>query len=198
LDQLTAQFILLHPDVQVTLDVITTPQVLENITDGRSDIGLAELREIELPTNVRKISYRRSQYVCALREDHPLASKDVIVPADLHERPFIALVKRNSARAMIDRLLAKTGSSPNIVVETSNAVSAINYVAAGSGIAVVNSFPLMQMKREEVMFKPFEPTLFGELDIYLASGSRARALPTLFAEFLADNQVPEDLFSQAM
>ena len=195
LDELTAKFLIEHPGIHVTLDVITTPQVLEYIIDGRADLGLAELRLSDLPTNVRKIPYRRSQYVCALRDDHPLASKQSIDPIDLHDLPFIALVKRNSARAMIDRHFSKAGSAPNVVVETSNAVSAINYVAAGNGIAVVNSFPLTRIKREHVIYRPFNPTIFGELDIYLASGSRARALPTLFAEFLKQNAVPKDIYS---
>ncbi|TAV64619.1 LysR family transcriptional regulator [Rhizobium leguminosarum] len=195
LDRLTSRFLVAHPQVQVTLEVITTPQVMEFLVDGRVDVGIAELPDMEMPFGIRKIPYRRSQYVCAMRDNHALAGRDVITPADLHEMPFVALVKRNSARTMIDRHLAKSGSVPNIVVETSNAMSAINYVAEGNGVAIVNSFPLTLVKQPHVFFREFQPTIAGELSIYVGGGKRARSLSTFFAEFLQANQPEADKYS---
>jgi hypothetical protein len=103
-------------------------------------------------------------------------------------------VKRNSARATIDRLLAKAQVKVNVIVETSNAVSALDYVGEGIGVALVNPFPVV-LTAEGIVFRPFEPRLEYDTAVFLPGGAVTGALPSRFIEFVRANQPPADEWS---
>ncbi|WIY53898.1 LysR family transcriptional regulator [Devosia sp. YIM 151766] len=195
IDEITAKFMLQNPAVRVTVDVVTTPQVLEHIADGRSDVGIADLPDSDLPLQVRRMPYRQSRYICALPEGHALAGKAVITAADLDGVPMIGLVRRNAARAMIDRSLSRQGSTPNVVVETSAAISGLTFVAQGIGVLIFNPFPVALVPHKGIVLRPFEPPIHGRLDIFLSQGDRLNPLALRYVEFIKANQPADDEYS---
>lgn len=71
----------------------------------------------------------------------------------------IVLLKRNPFRTMLDRLLWREGGLPNIVLETSDVLSAVEHVSRGAGVAVVNPYPVMLHSNESIRYVLLEPSL---------------------------------------
>lgn len=156
LEPLLAQFVN-ATGVMVSLEIATTPVVSELVADRRADLAIADI--INPSPSLAQILLRRSTFVCAMRHDHPLATRESVLIEDLQDIPLILLVKRNPARAKIDRICFKAGLRPRIVMETSNALSAVNLVAQGVGLTLLNPFPVTLAKIPHVVYRPFEPQI---------------------------------------
>jgi DNA-binding transcriptional LysR family regulator len=192
LDRLAARFVSATPGVTISIEIVTTPQVFEMVADRKAEIGLAD---VTTPTaSLERIVFRRSAFACAMTARHPLARKSRIVPADLDGQNLVALVKRNPARATIDRLFSKAGVRPNIVVETSNAVSALDYVGEGVGVALVNPFPVA-LTAKGIVLRPFEPRLEYDTAFFLSAGDVTSALARRFIEYVREHQPAKDAWS---
>ncbi len=152
-----AGFLKLHPEQSVSLDVRGTDVLVPGIAEGRYHLGItdSEVRH----NGVRVEPFLRSEGVCILPKDSPLAGRAVIRPEDLRGLPYVALTRRHSARAATDRIFADAGVERRIVVETATAVSAYQLVGAGLGVSVLNPFPVAQRAAGEVEIRPFEPRL---------------------------------------
>ncbi len=143
--------------VMVSLEITTTPVVSELVADRRADLAIADI--INPSPSLARTLLQRSNFVCAMPDGHPLAMKSTIGIEDLQDHPLILLVKRNPARAMIDRICAKAGMRPLVVMETANALSAVNLVSRGVGLTLLNPFPVTLAGIPNVVFRPFEPLI---------------------------------------
>ncbi|RDJ94092.1 LysR family transcriptional regulator, partial [Lacticaseibacillus rhamnosus] len=76
--------------------------------------------------------------MCVLPAKHKLAAKDVIGPKDLEGEPMIAYVPEDRSRQRMDRVFAKAGVTPRIVVETIYGSTVCALVAEGVGVGLVN------------------------------------------------------------
>ncbi len=152
----------------VSLEITTTPVVSELVADRRADLAIADIINPS-PSLARKL-LQRSNFVCAMPEGHPLAMKSMIGIEDLQGYPLILLVKRNPARAMIDRICAKAGMRPRVVMETANALSAVNLVSRGVGLTLLNPFPVTLAGIPNVVFRPFEPQISLDNGLHLPGG----------------------------
>src|ERR1700724_4618586 len=93
----------------------------------------------------------------ALPKSHPHANKPEIPLALLKEEPFIGL---NRMYPNYDEWLLKVcgrgGFKPRIVKEADGAASALAFVAAGFGVAVVSE-PLQKIPAKDVIFRDLAP-----------------------------------------
>jgi DNA-binding transcriptional LysR family regulator len=191
LDGLTAQFLKANPDVTISFDIVTTPEVLELVADQRADVGVVDVAAGS--TGLRRSVFRRSKMVCALAKDHPLATKKKISPIDLHGEQLILLAKRNALRPVIDRLLAKEGSKPRMVIETSTAISALTYVAEGLGVTLLNPFPAALQLPKKVVLREFAIELPYEASFFMPASAVSSAVAQRYMEFVRQHQ-PSRLF----
>lgn len=181
LEPIIAKFLAQAPSAKITLEIATTPAVLELISDQRVDIGMAD---VAAPASIfHRIPLHSSSLVCAVREDHPLAGASHVRAQDLHEQPMVLLVKRNPARALIDRFCTKAGVRLNVVIETSNALSALRLAASGAGATLINPFPAALAPVSGMRFIPFEPTISFETAFFQTADTAASSTVQRFVEF---------------
>lgn len=196
LNAATARFQARHDGCQITLEIVPTPQILELVADQQVDIGIAS---VPAPgSNLRKIPFRRSRYVCAMPPSHALAQLSSVRPGDLQDIPLIAMNRRNEARATTDRIFTKAGVRPYVVIETSTAASALDHVAAGAGVALVNAFPVVLLQQPDVVFRLFEPALSYDTSFFVASDEVPGSLEQSFMEHVRSLMPPADEFSEAV
>ncbi|MDJ0946465.1 MAG: LysR substrate-binding domain-containing protein [Kiloniellales bacterium] len=152
-----ASFLKLHPEQAISLDIRGTDVLVPGIAEQRYHLGItdSEIRH----SGVRVEPFLRSEGVCVLPADSPLAGREVIRPRDLRDQPYVALTRRHSSRAATDRVFAEAGVERRIVVETATAVSAYELVRAGLGVAVLNPFPVALRADGAVVIRPFAPRL---------------------------------------
>ncbi|MDQ7069556.1 MAG: LysR substrate-binding domain-containing protein [Rhodobacterales bacterium] len=152
-----ARFIKSHPECYTSLEISTSEDVISGIQQDQYDLGIIS---VELTrAGAKLIPFRRSVAACAMPVDHPLASKQLIEPADLHREPLIALSYRHARRAQLDKLLHESGAKPQMIAEVSTSAAAIDLVRLGVGIAIVSPFPSVQNGIENVVFRPFSSAI---------------------------------------
>uniref|UniRef100_UPI0035652AB6 LysR substrate-binding domain-containing protein n=1 Tax=Paracoccus seriniphilus TaxID=184748 RepID=UPI0035652AB6 len=171
-----ASFRKLNPDLQISFDVLASDSLLTGIAEGRFDLGMTDSSVSH--EGIKTEALLETQAICVLHRQHRLASRDEIRVEDLHGEDFIALSRRHSSRAAIDRLLAREGILPNRVLESSTNVSVIEFVREGLGLALLNPFPLIHQIGPEIVMRPFLPMLGYRTDFVLPS-SRAPSAATM-------------------
>ena len=182
LNRITAQFQLQHPGSSITMEIVTTTQILEFVADGQVQLGIASVPAIG--TGLKSYPFRRSRFVCALPVGHPLAQLACIKPTDLRDIPLISLVRRNDARATADRIFTKAGVIPNIVIETTTATCSLDLVAEGVGVALLNAFPIHLISNSQVIFLPFEPEMSYETAFFVPPDQVLDAFAQRYIEFV--------------
>lgn len=113
--------------------------------------------------------------------------KKTITSDDLHEQSFIALVKSNIGRTVIDRVLHKSKSRPNIIAEVSDQETAMTFVKNGLGISLINSFPIIET--EGVIYREFTPTIMSNI-CFFTSKKLSMKLNSILSSSKSINQKP--------
>lgn len=148
-----ATFLRTNPHFFISLEVSSSEDVIRGILERRFDLGVTG---VELSRDgVRLTPYRTSSAVCAMSSDHPLAGHDRIHPEDLHGQALIALSHRHARRAQLEKVLHANRSRPRIVAEASTSVAAVDLAKEGLGLAIVNPFPIVHYRSDDVVFRPF-------------------------------------------
>ncbi len=127
-----------HPDVEINLTELTPTRQIEELVDRRLDLGIIGLG---LPTPHDELEVAvmsQERLVVALPLDHPMANRRRVALRELAQEKFI-FTARVDAPAFSPWLLAlcqRAGFEPEIALETDRSPSALNYVAAGFGVAL--------------------------------------------------------------
>lgn len=128
-----------NPDVELTLRQLSTISQLEEVQDGRLDVGFVRLFD-EKPLALERRLFLQEEYVLALPRSHRLAADSgPIHLADLADEPWI-IFPRESGPKLYDSIMdacRKVGFSPRIVQETLGKMTTAALVAAGMGISLL-------------------------------------------------------------
>jgi DNA-binding transcriptional LysR family regulator len=147
-----------HPNIAITLQITSSPQVRELVLSGQFGLGLAA-DEVDL-SGVDHRVFASSRALCAIPPGHRLAPHPVIRPADLDGEPFIALAPEDQARARIMRVFDAAGVRPAIVVETPFSATVCALALEGVGIGLVNPGAAEGYPERGLILRPFEPEVY--------------------------------------
>ncbi|TDT75613.1 LysR family transcriptional regulator [Litoreibacter halocynthiae] len=148
-----ATFLKTNPQFFISLEVASSEDVIRGILDERFDLGFTG---VELSRDGVKLSlFRTSSAVCVMASDHPLSEHSTIRPEDLDGQPLIALTHRHARRAQLDKVLHSARSTPRLVAEVSTSIAAVDLAKEGLGLTIVNPFPIVQYRSDDVVFRPF-------------------------------------------
>jgi DNA-binding transcriptional LysR family regulator len=179
-------FLRKNPQINLSLEITTTPEVLELVADQRADLGVADI--IGLSAGLVRMPFRSGQVVCAVPEHHPLAQQSQISPKDLHAQALIMLAKRNAIRPVLERIFNKAGSQPRVVMETATSASAMHFVSLGLGLALLHSYPSTTYCPSNVKLVEFSIPLPYELSFFIARSSVPPVICQQFMDFVRSTQ----------
>jgi DNA-binding transcriptional LysR family regulator len=186
LERCINDFLQKNPQINVSLEITTTPEVLELVADQRADIGVADV--IGLSAGLTRLPFRSGFIVCAVPRGHVLANQTVISPKDLHEQSVILLAKRNAMRPTLDRIFTKATSRPRVVLETSTTVSAMHFVSLGLGVALLHSYPSSEYYPSNVQLIEFSVRLPYELSFFIDRTNVPSLISQQFMDFVRSQQ----------
>lgn len=162
-----------NPQIAVTLHIASSATVRDYVVNGQFDIGLAA-DEVDL-TGVDHSLFASFRAVCAMRSDHPLASRDVVRPSDLDRVEFIALAPEDRARARMNEAFELANVRPRVVVETPNSATICTLALNGVGVGLVNPASAEGFAERGLVLRPFEPAVYFKSHIlYRPDAQRAR------------------------
>lgn len=148
-------FLALNPRIKVTLQVLSSSNVRNLVMDGQFDVGLAA-DEVDL-SGLDSQLFGNFPVVCAIPAHHPLASLEVIRPADLRDHQFVGLAPEDRARNRIDEALRAEDVEPDYIVETPSSSTVCALALAGVGIGFVSPFTVYGFVERGLVVRPFEP-----------------------------------------
>ncbi|TVY08732.1 selenium metabolism-associated LysR family transcriptional regulator [Paenibacillus cremeus] len=139
LPRLLGPFSAEYPNISVSMKVINTKQILEEVLAHQLTFGLIEA-EVSHP-DVHTEAVLSDELKLIVPRNHPLASKERITIEDMLLYPFVLREQGSGTRRVMEEELAKAGCDPRaikIVMELGSTGAVKSAVEAGLGISVLS------------------------------------------------------------
>jgi DNA-binding transcriptional LysR family regulator len=170
--------------VRVTLQSMTSPQVVERVVSGEVELGLAY--EPVVNSQVETEVLMSTGVACVMREDHPLARRREIEVRELASHSIITYLPQNLLRGNVDRHLSEAGIAPRISVEVSVSLTGMTLAYYGAGIALVEPYLLSSMPVPGLVARPLKPRIELKTLLVRARASSRSAIMEQFIPHLRD------------
>lgn len=146
-----------RPEVRISVDIRDREALVHNVARSVSEIGL--LLEFEDHPNLGCTPIHQSQFVCAVRRDHELASKKSVHLSDLRNVNIVRLERGSVLGNLIDNKFADLGEQPKWTFETRYCQTACALVQAGSSAAIVDAYVTSGPAYPDVVILPLKPNI---------------------------------------
>ncbi|MCC2978330.1 LysR family transcriptional regulator [Sphingomonas sp. PL-96] len=173
-----------NPKVSLTLQILSSAGVRDHVVNKGFDIGLAA-DEVDLSGVDHSILYS-VRAVCVLPPDHPLASRAVIRPEDLHDIPFLALAPEDRARMRINEGFDAAGVEPHVIMETPASLTICALALQGVGVGLVNPVATDGFEQRGLVIRPYEPPVYFKAYMLFRPDAQRAQLVREFAAALND------------
>jgi DNA-binding transcriptional LysR family regulator len=161
------RFVAVQPEAGVSITPLESPSLEVALTEQRFDLGLTERREAPAATELR--SLLEVDEVCVLREDHPLASREVLEPHDFADQAFVSLAPTDPYRQQIDVVFEGAGVRRQLRIESPSAVSVCALVREGLGVAIVNPLTALAVCGQGLVMRPLSVSIPFHVAVVLPS-----------------------------
>jgi len=153
LPRVLADFDLIKRDLQVSLRVLSSKEVHQQVSSGQCDFGLMA---DEMPVaGLEHSAFLDSSGVIVMHITHPLAQRPVITPSDLADVEFLALNPEDSSRFRLEAAMREAGIDLKIRVETAYAHTICELALLGIGVGFVNPVAVCDFMDSGLVIKPF-------------------------------------------
>jgi DNA-binding transcriptional LysR family regulator len=144
----------LFPD-HIHVQSISSENVVQAVVARTADIGIASAPMDNPGVEVHWQAEAPCHAVVAA--DHPLASRNVVTPTDLHGARLIMAANPYRLRMQIDQVLAENGVVPSGIIDSNATYASLALARQGLGIAVVEpitsqGLPLAELKAVPLSF----------------------------------------------
>jgi DNA-binding transcriptional LysR family regulator len=156
-----------QPEAGVSITPLESPGLEAALTEQRFDLGLAERHEAPAATALH--SLLEVDEVCVLRDDHPLAAREVLVPSDFAGQAFVSLAPTDPYRQQIDALFEGAGVQRQLRIESPSAVSVCALVREGLGLAIVNPLTALALCGQGLVMRPLSVSIPFHVAVILPS-----------------------------
>lgn len=153
LPALCQPFLELYPTVSMNIIPRESPLLEEWLSAQRYDLGMTETHSV--PAGTERLPLLTVDEVCVLPEQHPLAARQQLTPADFAGLPFISLSKDDSYRQLLDNLFREQQVSRMLRMETHSAASVCAMVKAGVGVSIINPLTALDYAGRGVVMRRF-------------------------------------------
>lgn len=153
--KMVREFLDQHPTVKVTMDVHTSPRIVDQVATGQFHLGLAQLPETR--PDIEVLGSWRVACVCVLPRDHPLAGARSLTPQALEGEPLVALSHHTLASRHLSQSFLAADVKPAIRVEAQPSFAACALAAEGVGIAIVDALTARFFPSDRISVVAFSP-----------------------------------------
>ena len=184
LTRAVAQYRLTHPMVRINIRKVETSRQLDDLTEGRLDVGFLR-PPARYPVGISSVIIARQSVLMVLPENHPLAAqKEPIKAASLAGETFIApsFEMEVGIYQHTAELARRGGFAPRMDARAPDFFTIVTMVAAGFGIAAVpQSCACIQIPG--IVYRPVVPqTRPAELAAAFRRDERAPAVKSFIQE----------------
>ncbi len=179
-----ARFTELHPAVRFELKALSTVLTAQHVATNYVDMGVldapTELSEMEA------IPLCRSEVGCVMKRDHPLSTKEYVSPSDLLNVPLITFGEDTFTGMSVRNAFYASRTAMKVQCKLNNTMIAYVLVRRGVGVALVDSFPILSGDFDDLVIRPFRPTITTQPSIIFSKSKAVPLVARAFARALAD------------
>ena len=186
--QVTTAFLRRHPEVFCVVETRSSQRITEWLVTRKLDVGLI-ISGIDNPYLVSEPLLELPR-ICVMPADHPLAAKDMILPADLDGLPFVSFDPETSAGAPLYAMFAEHDVRPKLALVATVSQTLCEFVAAGHGVSLMHPLVAKEFGKDLVI-RPFQPALRQYFQICHSRDSRNTRL---VADFVSAAREIESAF----
>lgn len=184
---LVADFLELHPKVQISMQTRTSDGVKEWIASSQYDIGLAEVSSQENSFERETLAL---QCMCAIPANHPLAKESLISVKMLDAEPQITLHPDHMTFHALQNAFSKENAQLNVRLQTRFFIPALRFVERQLGICVMDPISIESYcsfsQPGKIVFRPFEPDISLKFSILYPADSPKSRITLAFAKLIRD------------
>lgn len=169
IQEATSRFLARQPGVFCSVQSRSSQWIADALVTHKLDVGLI-IAPVDNPY-VAAEPMMGHPVVCILPLGHELAAKEVIVPADLAEVPFVSFDPESHTNRSISRVLESHGVTPEVVMVANVSPTLCEFVAAGVGVSLVHPL-IVGGLRDRIAIRRFEPEF--QLDFQLCRNRDSR------------------------
>lgn len=131
-------FMAIYPAIRFSLDLGSTHEVLDQVSNSETDIGIVYNPVID--TRIRSIAISRQPLCLVARHDHPLLTRHSLSLAECLGEPSAHLAKGHGVRQLVGRVAADVGAALAPIVETPSIDVLRKFAIAGLGVTFLPRF----------------------------------------------------------
>jgi DNA-binding transcriptional LysR family regulator len=132
-----------YPNISISMKVINTRQILDEVLNHQLNFGIVEA-EVHHP-DVHVEAVMNDELMLIVSKDHPLADMPIITLEEMLKYPFILREQGSGTRTVMEEELARAGCDPGdmkIVMELGSTGAVKSAVEAGLGISILSQSSL--------------------------------------------------------
>jgi LysR family hydrogen peroxide-inducible transcriptional activator len=187
LPDVVAEFRRAHPAVRVHIVEHDVSREFEQmVAAGSLDIAITRM-----PVSLAGLSSQplvREPILLLVPPDHPLRERPGVWLRELADESVVTMRPGYGLRDLADRLFAKAGVRPRVVLETGQLSIVHGMVRAGMGVALL---PQLAVGSETCLVRVCDDAAFRQLGVVWRETSRASAPVAAFLRTLLDSTAPE-------
>ena len=168
------------PDVTISLRSGSSPEVVEFIANGQSDIGFAILPLDAHGVIVEKMP--EVELVCVIPKTHSLAEKNHIQPKDLEDVPLLLISENSLMRKRLLQTFTVAGIQPKIILDSTYTGPICSLVGQNMGVSIVDRLTAASYTDHNIAIRPFEPAIPCELKLVTHERQTLAAPARVFTE----------------
>lgn len=152
-----------HPDVDVTIHSLQTPDIIERVMAREINLGVCYGEINNSGLLIEELA--KGAMICVMPENHTLANKKSIEITDLAGETLITYDDGDVLRAKVESLFEEFDVHPNLSLQVSQTITAIRLVHHGAGLALVEPFYFAAIQPPGLVARPISPV--QQLSAYL-------------------------------
>ena len=153
-----------YPELRLQIREYPESLILERLDKSKVEVAIVSGPLDEIDYDI--IPIFTVPYCLVIHKDHPLAGHDCIRLEDLDDEPLAVKDVQSRISAMQILELSKHDSSPDYILESSDAHLIHAMAESGAAIAVTLTYLADKIKSNEVVVRPFKDDIFTKT-VYL-------------------------------
>jgi DNA-binding transcriptional LysR family regulator len=169
-----------YPGVQVFLVDTGRDEIIARVKSGSIDVGIITFPLNEDQCVVKPLFRETLMLFCGA--EHPLASLGQAKWKDVAHFPLVALPPNDGIRLLVEHGFKAAGLAPQPAYEVSQITTALAFVEAGLGVAVLPAYSLMSVKYRRIIMRPLSNPRVSRDAVVITR--RDRTLPLAASDFM--------------
>ena len=167
-----------RPNVRITVEAMDNFSVVNEVAREHVDLGLALSPFMHV--DARQIDLCSAELICVVRRDSPLARQSSVTPRDLADYPLISFRKTLPLGLLVEEAFQKAGVTQRIALEVNQSSVACALARAGTGVAIIDPFWLLQGRDSNLVRLKLRPRAEVSAQVLVSNGSSLSRPARLF------------------